>query len=112
MCCWPATVCDTVWRLSGSSLRRTGGAVPGSFGNEAFWLSLETRHLMRFIYEGNGNPGWPGQLPELKQLALLFARLWTPRSLYMSIPWDGALAVLAERRMSVEPVKIECGAAA
>ena len=76
------TVCDTVWRLSGSFFApELVGLFLDLSGNEAFWLSLETRHLMRFIYEREREARLaPVSFPELKQLALLFARIVDAKS--------------------------------
>lgn len=76
------TVCDTVWRLSGSFFApELVGLFLDLSGNEAFWLSLETRHLMRFIYERERESRLaPVSFPELKQLALLFARIVDAKS--------------------------------
>lgn len=51
--------------------------------NEAFWLRLEARHLIRFIYERQREPGIvPISFIELKQLALIFARVVDAKSPY------------------------------
>ena len=51
--------------------------------NEAFWLSLEPRHLIRFIYEREREcRPIPISFPELRQLALLFAQVVDAKSPY------------------------------
>jgi putative nucleotidyltransferase with HDIG domain len=51
--------------------------------NEAFWLRLEARHLIRFVYERERETGViPISFAELKQLALLFARVVDAKSPY------------------------------
>jgi len=78
------TIRDTIWRLSGSCFAPDLVALFMDLsGNEAFWLSLEPRHLIRSIYERK----WESQMvpvtfPELKQLALLFARVVDAKSPY------------------------------
>ena len=49
--------------------------------NEAFWLSLEERHLNRFLFERNQKP-WvkPIRFAELRQLALIFVRIVDAKS--------------------------------
>jgi len=76
------TVCDTVWRLSGSFFApELVGLFLDLSSNEAFWLSLETRHLIRFIHERERESRLaPVSFPELKQLALLFARIVDAKS--------------------------------
>lgn len=76
------TVCDTVWRLRGSFFAPELVALFLDLSsNEAFWLSLETRHLMRFIYEREREfQPTPVSFPELRQLALLFARVVDAKS--------------------------------
>lgn len=76
------TICDTVRRLSGSFFApELVTLFLDLSGSEAFWLSLETRHLMRFIYERERELRLaPISLPELKQLALLFAQIVDAKS--------------------------------
>ena len=51
--------------------------------NEAFWLRLEARHLIRFIYERERQAEVvPISFAELKQLALMFARVVDAKSPY------------------------------
>ncbi|MDS4032253.1 MAG: HD domain-containing protein [Candidatus Contendobacter sp.] len=51
--------------------------------NEAFWLRLEARHLIRFIYERERETRIvPIDFTELKQLALIFARVVDAKSPY------------------------------
>ena len=51
--------------------------------NEAFWLRLEARHLIRFLYERERQTGVvPISFAELKQLALMFARVVDAKSPY------------------------------
>ncbi len=51
--------------------------------NEAFWLRLETRYLIRFIYERERKTGVvPIRFAELKQLALMFALAVDAKSPY------------------------------
>ena len=51
--------------------------------NEAFWLRLETRHLIRSIYERERQTGAvPISFAELKQLALMFACVVDAKSPY------------------------------
>lgn len=51
--------------------------------NEAFWLRLEARHLIRFLYERERQTGAvPISFAELKQLALMFARVVDAKSPY------------------------------
>jgi putative nucleotidyltransferase with HDIG domain len=51
--------------------------------NEAFWLGLEARHLIRFIYERERECRLiPLSFPELRQLALIFARIVDAKSPY------------------------------
>jgi len=51
--------------------------------NEAFWLRLEARHLIRFIYERERQTEVvPISFAELKQLALMFARVVDAKSPY------------------------------
>lgn len=76
------TVCDTVGRLSGSFFAPELAALFLDLSdNEAFWLSLETRHLVRFIYERERESRLaPVSFAELKQLALLFAQIVDAKS--------------------------------
>jgi putative nucleotidyltransferase with HDIG domain len=111
------TVCDTVWRLSGSFFAPELVALFLDLsGNEAFWLSLETRHLMRFIYERERESRLaPVSFPELKQLALLFARIVdakSPFTMEHSLGTARLARFLAERaELSVETCeKIEVAA--
>lgn len=75
-------VCDTVWRLRDSFFApELVTLFLDLSSSEAFWLSLETRHLMRFIYERERESHLaPISFPELKQLALLFARIVDAKS--------------------------------
>lgn len=75
---------DTVWRLSSSFFAPELVALFLDLSdNEAFWLNLEPRHLIRFIYERErGARLAPVSLPDLKQLALLFARVVDAKSPY------------------------------
>lgn len=51
--------------------------------SEAFWLSLEARHLIRYIYERERkHQVVPISFAELKQLALLFAQVVDAKSPY------------------------------
>ena len=51
--------------------------------NEAFWLRLEARHLIRFLYERERQTGAvPISFAELKQLALMFACVVDAKSPY------------------------------
>ncbi len=76
------TVCDTVWRLSGSFFApELVTRFLDLSGNEAFWLSLETRHLVRFMYERERQSRLaPVSFTELRQLALMFARIVDAKS--------------------------------
>lgn len=75
-------VCDTVWRLSGSFFApKLAELFLDLSDNEAFWLNLETRHLIRFIYERERQTELaPVSFAELKELALLFARIVDAKS--------------------------------
>lgn len=67
--------------------------------SEAFWLSLESRHLIRFIYERE-EECHPILIsfPELRQLALLFAQVVEPRVLIRcGIRWGGAVGAIPGR---------------
>ncbi|MCP5158664.1 MAG: HD domain-containing protein [Gammaproteobacteria bacterium] len=78
------TIRDTVWRLSGSYFAPNLVTLFMDLSdNEAFWLSLEPRHLIRFIYERERESQLvPITFPELRQLALLFARIVDAKSPY------------------------------
>ena len=78
------TVRDTVWRLSGSFFAPELVALFLDLSDsEAFWLSLEPRHLIRFFYERKQEARLvPLSFPELRQLALLFARIVDAKSPY------------------------------
>lgn len=75
---------DTLWRLSGSFFAPDLVALFMDLSdNEAFWLLLEPRHLSRFIYERRREARLlPISFAELKQLALLFARIVDAKSPY------------------------------
>ncbi|MDS4040123.1 MAG: HD domain-containing protein [Candidatus Competibacter sp.] len=75
---------DTVWRLRGTFF---APELVASFmdvtDNEAFWLGLEARHLIRFIHERERECRLiPLSFPELRQLALIFARIVDAKSPY------------------------------
>ncbi|MDG4595746.1 MAG: HD domain-containing protein [Candidatus Contendobacter sp.] len=75
---------DTIQRLKGSFFAPDWVALFLDLSdNEAFWLRLEARHLIRFIYERERETGVvPIAFAELKQLALIFARVVDAKSPY------------------------------
>ncbi|CDH44116.1 HD-GYP domain-containing protein [Candidatus Contendibacter odensensis] len=75
---------DTIWKLGGSFFASDLVALFMELSdNEAFWLSLESRHLIRFIYERERQSRIiPISFPELRQLALLFAWVVDAKSPY------------------------------
>ncbi|MCB1765708.1 MAG: HD domain-containing protein [Candidatus Competibacteraceae bacterium] len=75
---------DTIWRLSGSFFAPDLVTLFMNLSaSEAFWLSLEARHLLRFIYEREQESHLvPINFSELRQLALLFARVVDAKSPY------------------------------
>jgi len=82
---------DTVWRLSSSffapELVVFAPELVALFldlsDSEAFWLSLEARHLSRLIYERErAYRLTPISFPELRQLALIFAQVVDAKSPY------------------------------
>lgn len=75
---------DTVWRLRGTFFApELVAAFMDVTDNEAFWLGLEARHLIRFIYERERECRLiPLSFPELRQLALIFARIVDAKSPY------------------------------
>ncbi|MDG4553112.1 MAG: HD domain-containing protein [Candidatus Competibacter sp.] len=78
------TVRETIWRLSGSFFAPDLVALFMDLSvSEAFWFSLEARHLIRFIHEREQESRLaPISFPELRQLALLFARVVDAKSPY------------------------------
>ena len=75
---------DMIWHLSGSffALELVTLFLDLS-DSEAFWLSLEARHLNRFIHEREREHHlMPISFPELRQLALMFARIVDAKSPY------------------------------
>ena len=81
--------------------------------SEAFWLSLEPRHLVRFLYERERHARLvPLSFAELQKLALLFARVVDAKSPYTmehSLGTARLARLLAERAGLALPVceKIE-----
>ncbi len=75
---------DTIWKLEGAFFApELVTLFLDVSDNEAFWLSLESRHLIRFIYERERTARLvPLSFPELKQLALIFARVVDAKSPY------------------------------
>ncbi len=75
---------QTIWRLSGSFFAPDLATLFMDLSaSEAFWLSLEARHLIRFVYERERESLLvPVSFPELRQLALLFARVVDAKSPY------------------------------
>lgn len=75
---------DTAWRLRGSFFAPELVALFMDLSdNEAFWLGLEARHLVRFIYERERECRMiPLSFAELRQLALIFARIVDAKSPY------------------------------
>lgn len=75
---------DTLWKLGGSFFAPDLVALFMELSdNEAFWLGLENRHLIRFIYERERQSRIVSiDFVELKQLALLFAHLVDAKSPY------------------------------
>ena len=75
---------NTIQRLRGSFFAPDLAALFLDLSdNEAFWLRLEARHLIRFIYERERQTGAvPISFAELKQLALMFARVVDAKSPY------------------------------
>ncbi len=75
---------DTIWRLSGSFFAPDLTTLFMDLSaSEAFWLSLEARHLIRFIHEREREARLVlVSFPELRQLALLFARVVDAKSSY------------------------------
>ena len=75
---------DTIRRLSGSFFAPELVALFMEVSeSEAFWLNLEARHLIRFIYEREReNRVVPISFAELKQLALIFACVVDAKSPY------------------------------
>lgn len=78
------TVRDAVWHLSGSFFAPELVTLFLDLSDsEAFWLSLEARHLSRFIYEREREYRLtPISFPELRQLALIFAQIVDAKSPY------------------------------
>ena len=75
---------DTIRRLSGSFFAPELVALFLDISeNEAFWLNLEARHLIRFIHERQREQRLvPLSFAELKQLALMFASVVDAKSPY------------------------------
>ncbi len=75
---------DTISKLSGSFFAPELVSVFMDVSdNEAFWLGLESRHLTRFVYERERKSRiLLMSFAELKQLALLFARIVDAKSPY------------------------------
>ncbi|MFO1423596.1 MAG: HD domain-containing protein [Candidatus Competibacteraceae bacterium] len=75
---------NTIQRLGGSFFAPDLAALFLDLSdNEAFWLRLETRHLIRFIYERERETETVSiSFAELKQLALIFARVVDAKSPY------------------------------
>ncbi|MGB5065102.1 MAG: HD domain-containing phosphohydrolase [Candidatus Competibacter sp.] len=75
---------ETIWRLSGSFFAPDLVALFMDLSaSEAFWFCLEARHLTRFIHEQERESRLvPVSFPELRQLALLFARVVDAKSPY------------------------------
>ncbi|MBK7542875.1 MAG: HD domain-containing protein [Candidatus Competibacteraceae bacterium] len=73
---------DAIWQLSRSFFsQELVTPFLDISDNEAFWLSLEERHLNRFLFERNQKP-WvkPIRFAELRQLALIFVRIVDAKS--------------------------------
>ena len=78
------TIREMIWRLSGSFFAPDLATLFMDLStSEAFWLSLEARHLIRFVYERERESRLvPISFPGLRQLALLFARVVDAKSPY------------------------------
>jgi HD-GYP domain-containing protein (c-di-GMP phosphodiesterase class II) len=78
------TVRDSIWHLSGSFFApKLVTLFLDLSDNEAFWLSLEARHLNRLIYERERECRLtPISFPQLRQLALIFAQIVDAKSPY------------------------------
>ena len=78
------TIRETIWRLSGSFFAPDLVTLFMDLSaSEAFWLSLEARHLIRFIHEREREARLvPVSFPELRRLALLFAQVVDAKSPY------------------------------